>query len=54
MRYVEQSSSVVSSHDLEEEDGDDVETARLSRQLDGWYRELKSNVLVSNVILQLA
>ena len=59
MHYVEQSSSVsssvVSSHDLkEEEDGDDMETARLSRQLDGWYRELKSNVLVSNVILQLA
>ena len=38
--------STSSSHDLIEED-DDVEVTRLSRQLDGWYHELKSNVLVS-------
>ena len=39
---------MVSSHDLEGDEGDDEETVRLSRQLDGWYRELKSNVLVSS------
>ena len=40
---------VTSSHDPSEEDNDDVEVMRLSRQLDGWYRELKSNVLVSSL-----
>ena len=45
--YVDNSTDMVSSsHDVSE-DNDDVEVVRLSRQLDGWYRELKSNVLVS-------
>ena len=34
-----------SSHDPS--DDDDVEVKRLGRQLDGWYHELKNNVLVS-------
>ena len=35
-----------SSHDPSDDDDDDIEAKRLSRQLDGWYHELKSNVMV--------
>ena len=39
--------SCSSSHDPSDDDDDDVEVKRLGRQLDGWYHELKNNVLVS-------
>lgn len=38
---------VTSSSSHDPSDDDDVEVQRLGRQLDGWYHELKNNVLVS-------